>query len=231
MHVVAYMDMSGQAHLASGHAALAELGRAGHAALRGHHRIGADLAVVAYLDEIVELHAAAYPGRPHHGAVDGGVGAYLHVVGYVYVARLRYLLIAVVGRSETEAVGSDDGARMDYASVAYTASAVDLCAGIYYGIVAHSHTVAYIGLGIYLRSGAYAGAFPDISESTHISIFRHLHPFGDEAWLLHTPPGRIHHLVDHRQQTRHGGIRIIHTDKRSTDRLLGDKIIADEHCR
>ena len=47
--------------------------------------------VVAYLYEVVELHAATDDGRTHRGAVDAGIGSYLHVVLHHDVSYLGYL--------------------------------------------------------------------------------------------------------------------------------------------
>src|SRR5687767_10798215 len=59
---------------------IADPRRAGDADLRDDDAMASDLDVVAYLDLIVDFRALAYHRVPVGAAVDGGVGADLHIV-------------------------------------------------------------------------------------------------------------------------------------------------------
>ena len=62
------------------------------------------------LNQVVQLDAPTDDSGLHHGAVDGGIGADLHLVFEHHVAQLRDLAVGAIFRCEPEAVRADDGA-------------------------------------------------------------------------------------------------------------------------
>ena len=88
LHVVADADLAGQ------NSALADRARAGDAGERDQDRVFADVAVVADVDEVVEFCAAADASFRQCAAVDGAVGADLHVVFDDQCSLLRELRVA-----------------------------------------------------------------------------------------------------------------------------------------
>ena len=72
--------MVADAHLPSNHRAVAHRARARDARPRHENHVLADVAVVAHVHQVVELRSAADPRLLQRAAVDGRVGADLHVV-------------------------------------------------------------------------------------------------------------------------------------------------------
>jgi hypothetical protein len=75
--------------------------------------VAPDLAVVRDLDQIVDLGALPDHGVAHEAAVDGRVGADLHIVLDDHARHLRHLAVPLRARQIAEAVLADAGARMD----------------------------------------------------------------------------------------------------------------------
>src|SRR6266516_3213378 len=93
--------------------AAADLARARHAHLADQDHVLTDIAVVAYLHEVVDLRAAPHDGRAHGGAVDGGVRSDLDIVLDDESSHLRDLLVGRSVERIAESVGAQHGAGMD----------------------------------------------------------------------------------------------------------------------
>ena len=101
--------MPGDADLACEDAVLADLRRTGDSALGGHHGVVADLDIVGYLAEIVDLDSVADDRGLHLGLVDGSPGADLYIVADDHIADVLDLLPSPVRkRGVAESVRSDD---------------------------------------------------------------------------------------------------------------------------
>ena len=85
------------------------------AGLRGDHYVFADLAVVADVDQVVNLRAPADARDFQSAPVDGGVGADLHMVFDFQASDLGEFFVASGGfvAHVTEAVAAENRARMD----------------------------------------------------------------------------------------------------------------------
>src|SRR5439155_875461 len=79
--------------LSGQHGPAADPARARHAHLADQDHVLTDIAVVAYLHEVVDLRAAPHDGRAHGGAVDGGVRSDLDIVLDDESSHLRDLLV------------------------------------------------------------------------------------------------------------------------------------------
>ena len=64
-HTVTYHSVARYAYLSAKHTPFTNLGRTCHTHLGRHHSIGAYLAVVCHLHEVVKLNALAHNGRAH----------------------------------------------------------------------------------------------------------------------------------------------------------------------
>ena len=101
-------------HCAADHAALADGGAAGDPGAAGDDRVRADAHVVADLHEVVELDALLDHGVLDGAAIDGGVGADLHIRAHAHGAHLGHLdPRAALGR-EAEAIPADHHARLQH---------------------------------------------------------------------------------------------------------------------
>lgn len=90
LRAVGYVQVPGKAHLAAYAAVAAYLRAASHACLRGDDGMRADLHIVGYLHQVVELGALPYDGGAYAGTVYGGAGAYFYVVFEDGIARVGY---------------------------------------------------------------------------------------------------------------------------------------------
>src|SRR5207245_1749219 len=99
--------------LAAHNDAGAQRNRARYARLAGHHAMGAELRVVADLDEVVDLAAAADAGGGKFGAVDTDAGADFHIVLDDDGADLGDFGVLGAIPAIAEAVGANDAACVD----------------------------------------------------------------------------------------------------------------------
>src|SRR6202035_6159593 len=110
---VADGDVVGNAGLARHHHIISHLDAARYADLRDNDAVSPDRAVVADLHQIVDLGALADDGIAAGAAVDGRIGAYLHIVLNDDAAGLRDFFMALRARQIAKTVLADTGARMD----------------------------------------------------------------------------------------------------------------------
>src|SRR5215475_2534832 len=103
-HVIGDADLAGQ------DGAIADGAGARDADLGHQDHVLTDLAVVAHLYEVVDLAPAADDGVAQRGAVDGGVGADLHVVGDAEAAHLGNLAMRGAVEGVAEAIRAQHGA-------------------------------------------------------------------------------------------------------------------------
>ena len=212
--VVGYLDMSRYAYLAREDTMLADFRTTGDTYLGAEESGFTYLYVMRYLHEVVYLRVLADDGRTHHGAVDGGVGTYLHVVLDDDSPDLRDLLIdALCIGFEAETVCTDDYTGMEDTSFADKTVGVDLHARIKDGTLADGDIIADIDVRVYLYSLAQTHVLTDISKSAYVGVCRNGNPFGDEGGLLDTFLGREHRLADHRQKLSHRAAGILHEDE------------------
>ncbi len=116
-------QMACQAHLARQHDLILQDCGAGYARLGDDDTGLTDADVVADLHQIIDPGAGADHGVLQRAAVDGGVGADLHIVLDQHAAELRDGMEAVRGDGEAEAVLADAGARIDVDAVDRSARA------------------------------------------------------------------------------------------------------------
>ena len=111
--IVSNLAMADYADLACKNHAIADFCGTGKSDLRAEQRILADLRTVADLHEIIDFGAFANHGVTVGTAVDGRVGANLHVILHDNPAKLRQLLMAARPHDETKSVLTDASAAMD----------------------------------------------------------------------------------------------------------------------
>ena len=220
--MVRNLDVPGDAHLSGDDAVLADDGGPGDTHLGRHHRMVADHHVVRDLAQVVDPHAVADDGGFHLGAVHGGVGADFHVVADNHVPEVLDLLpTAVLARRVAEAVVADDAASMQDHPVSDDHARENLHARIDNAVLSD---LAVIADGHVLmddrpvpdhRPAAYAG---EISQPDLLAELRGAVPAGAEAAVA---AGLFRLGGDVLQQFRHGGIGVVHADKRRLHRLLG----------
>src|SRR5438876_197523 len=141
--VVGHADLSGQ------HGPAADLARARHAHLADQDLLLTDIAVVAYLHEVVDLRAAPHDGRAHGGAVDGGVRSDLDIVLDDEPSHLRDLLVGGSVERIAESVGAQHGAGMDDDAIT------------------EAYPVSHHDPRVQPHVGAEHGPPPDIAEGAH----------------------------------------------------------------
>src|SRR6266446_1329835 len=96
------------------HDMFAERARPGQSRLRGNHGVRANLAVVADVDEIVQLHALRDACIIERAAVDRGVRADFDVVANFHDSGLRKFEVLSVTRSVPKTVRADHRAGMNF---------------------------------------------------------------------------------------------------------------------
>src|SRR6202171_4983322 len=110
--------MVGEANLPAHHDVIPHGAAAGYTGLRDEHAVPSDGGVVSDLHQIVDLGALADDGISGRAAVDGRIGADLHVVLDDDAAGLRNLLMSPRARQIAEAVLPDTDTRMDDDAIA-----------------------------------------------------------------------------------------------------------------
>src|SRR5207245_5682989 len=120
------------AHLGSENDVFFDYDTARKTGLRGNHHVFSDLAVVADVDQVVDLGAAPDAGDFQGSAVDGRVGADLDVIGDFEAAGLREFHVVSGCRIAhiTEAVAAEHGASIDDHSIAEPHPGIDGDVGI-----------------------------------------------------------------------------------------------------
>ena len=115
------------ADLSADDGVIADDARSGDAGLSGDNHVVAYGAVVADVDEVVDLYATGDAGFVEGSAIDGGVGADFHVVFDDEAALLRELrvLAAQSVADIAEAVGAEDCSGVDDDAVAEFDSGID----------------------------------------------------------------------------------------------------------
>src|SRR5207244_685152 len=101
-------------HLARDHHEISGAARARHAELAHENIVPAHPAVMAHLDEVIDLGPRADGGRAKGAAVDGGARADFHVGADVHAALLRHLGVAAVLEPVAEAIRTQDGIGMNH---------------------------------------------------------------------------------------------------------------------
>src|SRR5207244_4110411 len=114
---------------------------AGDPDLRDEQRVLADDDVVADVDEVVELRAAADAGLAERAAVDGAVGAYLDVVLDHRDSNLLDLEVAFAVPDVAVTVGANDGARVHDHTLPDDGARVDDDARMEHGVGADGRVV------------------------------------------------------------------------------------------
>src|SRR5690242_12776883 len=123
-------DMIGHTDLTRQSYKVANLGASGNSSLRGNHRVAANPDVVSYLHEVVDLGAFGDPRGSERAAVDRCIRADLNIVLDHQSAKLRKLLLAALGEQVTEPVRPQNGACMQYDTVAHFHARIDAHPGM-----------------------------------------------------------------------------------------------------
>ena len=183
--VIADVDMTGEATLATDAIERSDLGRTGDAGLSCEYVRLADLDIVGHLNKIIEFGTTADDSRTESGTIDSGVGAHLDIIGENDITDLSYFLIRAVGEGgESESIGADHSAAMDDAARTDYTTLINFDTGTNHCIISDHRIIADINLGINLYILAERNILADISESADICILRDHYPISDKSVLL-----------------------------------------------
>jgi len=116
--VVPDLGVITEGNLAADDASVADLRAARDAGAARNNGVLPDLGVMGYLNQVVNLRAVSDGSLTGRRAVDGRVGADLHIRADDHAADLGHLHPGLSVPNESKAVGADDRARMDDASAA-----------------------------------------------------------------------------------------------------------------
>src|SRR6185436_13396293 len=128
-----------------------------------------NFAVVADLDEIVDLRSGADASGFEGAAVDGGAGADLHVVGELDPGELWDLDVFTLFQAVAETIGPYHRMRMQNDTAAEGAAVVDDCVRIEDAAVADHAVAANGGAGVQRAIVADDGAGADADERADVS--------------------------------------------------------------
>ena len=189
----------------------------------------ADICVVGYLHEVVELHALADIGAAHRGTIDAGVGPDLHIVLNHDDADLRYLVILsrlLVG-CEAETVCANDRTRVERDIVANLAVVIDADLRIDDAVVAQLSIVHNRHVGVDLAPIAHDNSVADIGEGSDIDILAHRGLGRDIRLVAHAHALRLHALIE-LEKFGHTVASILDDDHRRLDRLFDLNALIDQ---
>src|SRR5438477_6892803 len=111
-------EMSGDSRLRSHNAIIAQAGAPGKTGLPHDQAMVPHDDIVSHVNEVIDFGAFADDGRTEGRAVDGSVGANLHIVLNNDVANLQNLAMATFVQHITVTIRPDDGTSMDAHAVA-----------------------------------------------------------------------------------------------------------------
>ena len=144
---------------------------AGDACLRHRKAVRAQLAVMADMDEIVDLRAMSDDGRPHRRTVNAHMGADLHVILQDHIADLRHLRMHTVRRRKAETIRTKHGRRMDHAAF------------------------SDVAILPYRRAGINHRVFLDLRILTDIGVRIDRHMVPDHRMVIHHRKGHDLHML------------------------------------
>src|SRR5581483_12332699 len=133
---------SGEPGLSRGDDVIAELGRSRDADLRNDDAVLSDAHVVSDLHEVIDLRSLSDHRFAERSAIDARVRADLDVVFDAHDADLRNLAMTAAHLDESEAIGADDHAAMQDASLADSGAVVNRHVRINERVVADLDVVA-----------------------------------------------------------------------------------------
>ena len=231
LHAVADRDVVGDADLPGEEAVAAHARGPGNAGLGRRDGVLADLHVVADLDQVVELHAAADDRRVGFGAVDAGVGADFDVVLDDDVAQLGDLVESAFGIGhESESVGTDHGPGVEDAVRPDGATFVDLHTGIERRVVADRYALSEVDLGVDLAVLADFHALLDDGKVADVALLADLGLFRDGGAVADPLASGFRGVV-HGQEFHDAGCGVVHLDERGCDGLCGFERAVDQDDR
>ena len=107
-----------EACLAANDNIFAKRARAGESDLGGNHGMLADFAIVADVNEIIQLYAGGNPGVCEGAAIDGGIGTNFHVVANLDNSGLGKFPMLTFAEGISKTVGTDHRAGVNFYAVA-----------------------------------------------------------------------------------------------------------------
>ena len=146
-----------------------------------------DLHIMRYLDQVIQLGAAFNSSAAHSGAVNSGIGAYLHVILNEHLTQLGHFFKGTVLLG-----GKAEAVRAYHASRVYDHSFAQYGFVIYAGmrmnlaVVADGHVRSDVGIGIYFYVIANDRVFADVGERAYIHVCSYDCCFVDKGRLLYT---------------------------------------------
>jgi len=174
------MSVIAESYLTSDNAIIFDNGAAGDPGLGSDDASLADLHVVSYLHEVVDLRSFTDPGLAESSAIDACVRSDLNVVFNNDRSDLRELVVLTrLIFDVTKAIGSDDDSRVEYNIVADRTSVFDKDVRMKYAVATDRDRVADLCAGTDLRPFTDNGFVSDARERTDKDVvaecrsFRH----------------------------------------------------------
>ena len=183
---------------------------------------------MCYLHEVVELYALTQIGTAHRGAVYACVGSDFHIVFDGDDAYLRYFVVSVSIRGESEAVGAYYGACMYGHVVSDLASVVYCHVGVEEAVVAYLCPVADSHVWVELAVVAHHGVFADACEWCYVAVVAHLCGGCDGCERTYSCLFRLHRLIE-LQQLCHGFVCVFHSDECCLYGVFQFYVFIDKH--
>ena len=166
---VADGEMSCHAHLACQIYVISQDRAASQAYLSAEDAVSPDLAIMAHLDQIVQLAARTDHGRAKRCPVDRGVGADFHIILNHHLPDLGNLLLLAVQEQEAKAVRADHHSAVDDDPAADHAVLIDSHLRVKPAGLAHTHVVFDLAAIADHAAGSYFHVFADPGLARQIS--------------------------------------------------------------
>jgi hypothetical protein len=168
------------AHLPADHDMMTKRTRAGNSGLRGDHRMHANLHVVSYVDEVIELHAFRDARVAQRAAIDSGVCANLHVIADLHDAYLGKFPVAAIAVNVAETIGANHGSGVNFDAMADPRPRINDHMRVNPAIFADPASRADDTMGTNLRTFADMRVFGNHRVRANADVFSKMGQRGDD---------------------------------------------------
>src|SRR5438128_105438 len=176
-----HANMVAKADLPANHAIVFDGDAAADAGLAGDYHALADVAVVADMDEVIELCAAANSCASQSGPIDAGIRTQLDIIFDHHGANLGKLMMALFVTHVSKTISADDDSGMQNHAIANGHIVINHNVRVNRTVAANRHIVSDACTGMNLRAGANPAVIADADVGANKSSQGDISRFGHDC--------------------------------------------------